>query len=52
MAKSYQVQLAGQVSDLGCSGDMMALRLSRVMASMVNTEEGTEHREMNWFMEQ
>ena len=36
----------------GFRGDMMALLLSMVMASMVNTELGTEHREMNWFREQ
>ena len=30
----------------------MARLRSNVMANMVNTEEGTEHREMNWFMEQ
>ena len=32
---------------LGESGLMMALRLSRVMASMVNTLVGTVEREMN-----
>ena len=30
---------------------MMALLLSMVMASMVNTELGTEHREMNCNMD-
>ena len=40
------------ISYLGWRGDMMALLLSMVMASMVNTELGTEHREMNWFREQ
>ena len=37
---------------LGESGLMMALRLSRVMASMVNTLVGTVEREMNWLREQ
>ena len=32
----------------GFSGDMMALLLSSVMASIVSTEAGTEQREMNW----
>ena len=40
------------ISYLGWRGDMMALLLSMVMASMVKTELGTEHREMNWFREQ
>eukprot|EP00092_Neocalanus_flemingeri_P066043 GFUD01080402.1.p1 GENE.GFUD01080402.1~~GFUD01080402.1.p1 ORF type:complete len:100 (-),score=29.80 GFUD01080402.1:8-307(-) len=33
---------------LGERGVMMALLLSRVMASMVNTLAGTVEREMNW----
>ena len=37
---------------LGERGFMMARRLSRVMASMVNTLAGTVEREMNWFREQ
>ena len=37
---------------LGERGVMMALLLSRVMASMVNTLTGTVEREMNWLMEQ
>ena len=37
---------------LGWRGDMMALLLSSVMANMVNTEAGTEQREMNWLKEQ
>ena len=37
---------------LGERGVMMALRLSRVMASMVNTLAGTVEREMNWLREQ
>ena len=36
----------------GERGLMMALRLSRVMASMVNTLVGTVEREMNWLREQ
>ena len=36
----------------GCRGDMMARLLSSVMANMVNTEAGTEQREMNWLKEQ
>ena len=37
---------------LGERGVMMALLLSKVMASMVNTLAGTVEREMNWLMEQ
>ena len=37
---------------LGNIGFIMALLLSRVMASMVNTLAGTVEREMNWLMEQ
>ena len=37
---------------LGERGVMMALLLSRVMASMVNTLAGTVEREMNWLREQ
>ena len=33
-------------------GFTTALRLSRVMASMVNTLAGTEEREMNWLRKQ
>ena len=36
----------------GESGVMMALLLSKVMASMVNTLAGTVEREMNWLREQ
>ena len=37
---------------LGERGFMIALLLSRVMASMVNTLAGTVEREMNWLTEQ
>ena len=37
---------------LGERGLMIALLLSRVMASMVNTLAGTVEKEMNWLMEQ
>ena len=37
---------------LGERGLMTALRLSKVMASMVNTLAGTVEREMNWLREQ
>ena len=37
---------------LGERGFMIALLLSRVMASMVNTLVGTVEREMNWLTEQ
>ena len=37
---------------LGERGVMIALLLSKVMASMVNTLAGTVEREMNWLMEQ
>jgi hypothetical protein len=37
---------------LGDRGFRIALLLSRVMASMVNTLAGTVEREMNWLMEQ
>ena len=37
---------------LGARGVIMALLLSRVMASMVNTLAGTVEREMNWVKEQ
>ena len=36
----------------GERGVMMALLLSKVMASMVNTLAGTVEREMNWLREQ
>ena len=36
----------------GERGFMIALLLSRVMASMVNTLAGTVDREMNWLTEQ
>ena len=37
---------------LGERGVMIALLLSKVMASMVNTLAGTVEREMNWLREQ
>ena len=37
---------------LGERGVMIALLLSKVMASMVNTLAGTVERQMNWLMEQ
>ena len=38
--------------DFGERGFIIALLLSKVMASMVNTLAGTVEREMNWLMEQ
>ena len=45
-------RMAFTLEVFGSSGDMMALLLSSVMASMVRTEAGTETRDRNWLKEQ